>query len=239
MSQKKYLKDNIYRNETTMLKITFLFCFPLKEFIFLLSPRYFLLILLSCCSLFIMPPCFHEIHLVKDRPWTLFCYMAHLIAKSCGASKFIFHWSFSLNIEKQPPELFLRKNVLRNFSKFAGKQLCQSLFFYSFTKKRLWHRCFPVNLAKFLRTPFLQNTSGCLSCNQGFFCFFQTIFDILVISITNAPCNIDGMAILWGWRNLISLFDFDRALPQMLLTANVNSLDIIWSGLTITEFIYY
>ena len=27
-------------------------------------------------------------------------------------------------------------------------------------KKRLWHRCFPVNLAKFLRTPFLQNTYG-------------------------------------------------------------------------------
>ena len=29
-------------------------------------------------------------------------------------------------------------------------------------KKRLWHRCFPVNFAKFLRTPFLQNTSGWL-----------------------------------------------------------------------------
>ena len=27
-------------------------------------------------------------------------------------------------------------------------------------KKRLWHRCFPVNFATFLRTPFLQNTSG-------------------------------------------------------------------------------
>ena len=27
-------------------------------------------------------------------------------------------------------------------------------------KKSLWHRCFPVNFAKFLRTPFLQNTSG-------------------------------------------------------------------------------
>ena len=27
-------------------------------------------------------------------------------------------------------------------------------------KKRLWHKCFPVNFAKFLRKPFLQNTSG-------------------------------------------------------------------------------
>ena len=28
------------------------------------------------------------------------------------------------------------------------------------SKKRIWHRCFTVNFAKFLRTPFLQNTSG-------------------------------------------------------------------------------
>ena len=27
-------------------------------------------------------------------------------------------------------------------------------------KKSLWHRCFPVNFAKFLGTPFLKNTSG-------------------------------------------------------------------------------
>ena len=26
-------------------------------------------------------------------------------------------------------------------------------------KRRLWHRCFPVNFMKFLRTPFLQNTT--------------------------------------------------------------------------------
>ena len=29
-------------------------------------------------------------------------------------------------------------------------------------KKKLWHRCFPENFARFLRTPFLQNTSGWL-----------------------------------------------------------------------------
>ena len=28
----------------------------------------------------------------------------------------------------------------------------------NFIKKRLWHRCFPVNFAKFFRTLFLQNT---------------------------------------------------------------------------------
>ena len=31
--------------------------------------------------------------------------------------------------EKQPPEVFCKKGVLRNFAKFTGKRLCQSLFF--------------------------------------------------------------------------------------------------------------
>ena len=30
----------------------------------------------------------------------------------------------------------------------------------SLLKKGLWHRCFPINFAKFLQTPFLQNTFG-------------------------------------------------------------------------------
>ena len=56
--------------------------------------------------------------------------------------------------------------VLRDFAKFTGMHLCQGLIFNkvaglrsaTLLKKRLWHRCFPVNFAKFLRTPFLQNT---------------------------------------------------------------------------------
>ena len=60
------------------------------------------------------------------------------------------------------------KGVLRNFEKFTGKHLCQSLFFNkaaglrpaTLLKKRLWHRCFLVNFSKFLKTPFSQNTSG-------------------------------------------------------------------------------
>ena len=60
------------------------------------------------------------------------------------------------------PEVLCKKGVLRNFTKFTGKHLCQSLFFSKVAglrpatlfKKRLWHRCFPVNFPKFLRTPF-------------------------------------------------------------------------------------
>ena len=55
--------------------------------------------------------------------------------------------------------MFFKKGVFnfRNFTKFTGKHPCQSLFFI---KKRLWHRCFPVNIVKFLRIPILQNTAG-------------------------------------------------------------------------------
>ena len=57
----------------------------------------------------------------------------------------------------------IKKGVLRNFTKFTGKRLCQSLSFNKVAglrPARLSHRCFPVNFVKFLRTPFLQNTSG-------------------------------------------------------------------------------
>ena len=56
----------------------------------------------------------------------------------------------------------VRKGVLGKFAKFTGKHLCQVLFYNKIAgpksatlfKKRLWHRCFSMNFAKFLRTPF-------------------------------------------------------------------------------------
>ena len=62
----------------------------------------------------------------------------------------------------------IKKDVLTSFTKFTGKHLCQTLFFNKVTclrpafllKKRLCLRCFPMNSVKFLRTPFLQYTSG-------------------------------------------------------------------------------
>ena len=57
---------------------------------------------------------------------------------------------------------------LKNFAKSIGKHLCLCLFLNkvaslksaTLLKKRLWHRCFSENFAKFLRTSFVQNTSG-------------------------------------------------------------------------------
>ena len=71
----------------------------------------------------------------------------------------------------------VEKCVLKNFTNFAGKHLCWSLFFKgaclqpcNFIKKRLQHSCFPVKFAKFLRTSFLKNICERLLLHRGCGC---------------------------------------------------------------------
>ena len=47
------------------------------------------------------------------------------------------------------PEVFCKKSVLRNFAKSQENTCARDSF-----SEILWHRCFPVNFAEFLRTPF-------------------------------------------------------------------------------------
>ena len=62
-------------------------------------------------------------------------------------------------------QVFYTKVIIKNFAIFTEKQLRWSLFLnknaglqsWNFIKKRLQHRFFPVNIAKFLRTPVLEN----------------------------------------------------------------------------------
>ena len=49
---------------------------------------------------------------------------------------------------KQPSEAFFKKDVMGNFAEFPRKHLCRNLFFAV------------VNFAKFVRTTFLQNSTG-------------------------------------------------------------------------------
>ena len=77
------------------------------------------------------------------------------------------HWKKSSDcFQKQPPDVFYENRCSKKFHKIYSKHLCQSLFLIkfqvwsNFIKKRLWHKCFPVNFAKSLRTSFWQNTSG-------------------------------------------------------------------------------
>ena len=83
--------------------------------------------------------------------------------------------------------MFCRKDVLRNFVKFTGKHLCQSLFFNivaglrpaTLLKKRHWHRCFPVNFAKFLGTSlFTEHSGGCFCTAEKFVGIYTSMLDL-------------------------------------------------------------
>ena len=87
------------------------------------------------------------------------------------------------------PEVFCKKGVLRNFSKFSGKHLCQSLFIKKETLAQLFSCEFcEMNFAKFPRKPFLQNTSDV--------CFCKYKKDLVEIA---APAHIKI------WQNLTSI----------------------------------
>ena len=85
------------------------------------------------------------------------------------------------NFRSSRREVFCKKGVLRNFTKFIGKHLYQSLFFNKVAglrpatslKKRLWYKFFPVNFVKFQRTPFFTEHVWWLLLPFSYYlCFF-------------------------------------------------------------------
>ena len=63
-------------------------------------------------------------------------------------------------MKKQPPDVFYKKTIFKNFAIFTEKHLCWSLS---------QHGRFPVNIAKFLETPILENIreSMFVGCEGG------------------------------------------------------------------------
>ena len=126
----------------------------------------------SCCSALINAVMKYSYSAAVVQSWRVLC--GNLLKIALHQSFFQRISRQLQNSQKQPPECSIIKGVLRNFAKVTGKHLCQSLFCNkvvglrpaTLLKKRLWHRCFPVNFVKFLRRPFLQNTSGQLLLNS-------------------------------------------------------------------------
>ena len=66
------------------------------------------------------------------------------------------HWqAYSFLCRSSHQTCSIRKGILGNFAKFTRNHLWQSLFLEKVVGFRLWYRCFPMNFAKFLKTPFL------------------------------------------------------------------------------------
>ena len=108
------------------------------------------------------PPClqkFGDDECQKIVENLLFSQISQKIVLKRAARAKRFQWSWFRSSRSQ---MFFKIGVLENCAIFTRKHLCWSLFLIKFSKKfiknfikkRLQHRCFPANIAKFLRTTF-------------------------------------------------------------------------------------
>ena len=97
----------------------------------------------------------------------------------------------------------IKKDVLRNFV---------------LLKQRRWHRCFPVNFTKFLRTPFLQNTSGGLLLSSENFLKMAYL----------GPCQISIMKLFRDLRSSSSELFLGKGLLKILSKFTTDTHAKVW-----------
>ena len=97
----------------------------------------------------------------------------------------------------------VKKRCYWIFTKFTGKHLCQSLFFNkeNLFKKRLWHRCFPVNFVKLLIRTFFTEHLWWLLLNKRNICIYDTALPIkscrlILLKVHLEPCRTSTMKLL-------------------------------------------
>ena len=101
-------------------------------------------------------------NLLEEIRWSVIAFEIRVLGSSS------FQMFFKIGVLKSSrPEVFREKDVPKNFAILTGKHLCWNILLIklrpkclNLIKKRLQHSCYFANIAKFLRTSFLQNTSG-------------------------------------------------------------------------------
>ena len=100
---------------------------------------------------------------------------------------------------------------------FTRKQLCESLFFNkvaglrpaTLLKKRLWHKCFPINFVKFLRTPFYKEHLFTKNTSDGCFCWES--------GSTSKICSFRIIIIISNFRIIIIIINIKFSLGLVFL----------------------
>ena len=105
---------------------------------------------------------------------------------------------FNTIFKSSRAEVLCKNCVFRNFAKFTGKHLCQSLFFNKVAG--FWFQVFPVNFAKFLRTLFLTNTSsGCFCIFVEWILYFYHLY-MCDLSFTGIFKFMLILAVVWNQK---------------------------------------
>ena len=126
---------------------------------------------------------------------------------------------YSTKRQKQPPEVFSGKGVLKICSKFTGKYPCQSVISIklqsNFIEITLQHECSPVKLLHIFRTPFPKNTyRGLLLilkwCNRIWTqFFFQQSYSIKVLEPLGQYNHVKNINMI-NWNELMYLVYMKR-----------------------------
>ena len=120
----------------------------------MLSIQYLLLVSLSKNIRELRAKLFNILALNQE---VLHCRLYCKANTACGSEAFV-------EVFRCPPEVFYEKRCCQKFHKIHRKTPAPKSFLKklqaSLLKRKLWHRCFPKNFVKFLRTPFLKNISG-------------------------------------------------------------------------------
>ena len=126
--------------------------------------------------------------------------------------------------QKQPPDVFYRKtfcNIHRKtpvlespFNRLAGFKTC------NFFKKRLRHRCFPVNIAKTLRAPILMK-----------------IWEQLLLSFLLLTANISSKGLIPALSSIGLLQRFSLMFEEFSLGCLAVASSLIWKKEKLAEMV--
>ena len=115
--------------------------------------------------------------------WACICFLGITISKICQT-------------EKQPPELFIIKGVLRNVAKLTGKHLCQSLFFNKETLAQVFSREFcEISKYTFFKQHFRTTASA------------QAHSSVFVSSMSNISEYHEGTRIVSSFLRIARIFE--------------------------------
>ena len=102
---------------------------------------------------------YHTSHIIQAIFWNfLFSHCSFCIFWTLHCKDFPYSWILKLNFSVAPwSSFYVFKDILytkQPFTDIFKIGVLKNLKAFNFTKKRPQHRCFPVNIAKFLRTAF-------------------------------------------------------------------------------------
>ena len=120
-------------------------------------------------------------------------------------SKFCIPMEYQAQIRSSRSQMLFEIDLFKNFTTFTGKHLCWSLFLIKLQvllKKRLQHRCFPVNIPKFLKNSFFYWT---FPVTASLRCAFRTLSNISDGAFFDHRCLIGSeirLCYFWGKSDL-------------------------------------